>query len=57
MGSIDIIEPLSTVLSSAANNSQQDQKKNSWKRQESNPGPLGEKRERYLCSMQLPIIE
>ena len=44
MGSIDIIKPLSTVLSSAANKSQQCR--------ESNPGSLGAKRERYpfvLC--------
>ena len=43
MGSIDIIKPLSTVLSSAINKSQQHQEKNSWEDQESNPGLLGEK--------------
>ena len=43
MGSIDIIEPLCTILSSAINKSQQHQEKNSWKRRESNPGLLVEK--------------
>ena len=43
MGSIDIIKPLSSVLSSAINKSQQDQEKNFQKRQESKPGPLGTK--------------
>ena len=38
MGSIDIIKPLFTVLSSDINESQQHQEKNSWKPQESNPG-------------------
>ena len=26
----------------------------SWLSRDSNPGPLGEKRERYLCAMQTP---
>ena len=30
MGSVDIIEPLSTILSSAVNLTQQHQEKNSW---------------------------
>ena len=37
MGLIDMIKPLSTVLSSAINKSQQHQEKNSWERRESNP--------------------
>ena len=42
MDSIDIIKPLSTVLSNTVNKSQQCR--------ESNPGPLGAKRERSpLC--------
>ena len=28
----------------------------SWERQESNPGRLGEKRERYLCAMPTPSM-
>ena len=47
MGSIDMIKPLSTVQSSAVNKSQQHQEKNYWKWQESIPGLLGVKRERY----------
>ena len=47
MGSFDIIKPLSTVPSCAINKSQQHQEKNSWDRQELNPGLLGAKRERY----------
>ena len=43
MGLIDIIKPLSTVLSSAFNKPQQHQEKNSWERQESNPGLPGGK--------------
>ena len=54
MGSIDIIEALSTLLSSAANKSLQHQEKNSWDCQELNLGPLGEKQECYLCAMQSP---
>ena len=38
MGLIDIIKPMSTVLSSAINKSLQHQEKNSW--------------EHYLCAMQ-----
>ena len=38
MGSIDMIKPLSTVLRSAVNKSQQHQEKNSWERRVSNPG-------------------
>ena len=54
MGLIGIIEPLSTVLSSAVIKYQQHREKNSWERRESNSGLLGEKQERYLCAMQPP---
>ena len=50
MGSMDIIKPLSTVLSSVIDKSNQHQDKVN-KFRESNPGQLGEKRERYLCAM------
>ena len=50
MGSIDIIKPLSTVLSNAINESQQHYEKNSWEHQESNPGLLDEKQKCYLCA-------
>ena len=50
MGSIDIIKPLSTVLSSAVNKSREHQEKNSWERWESNPGLMGEKQVWYLCA-------
>ena len=50
MGSIDIMKPLFTVLSSAVNKSQQHQEENSWKHRESNPGLLGEKHVYYLCA-------
>ena len=43
MGSIDILKPLSIVLSSAANKYQQHQEKNSWELQETN-----------LCALQPP---
>ena len=43
MGSTDIIKPLSTVLCSAVNKSQQNQEKNSWELQETN-----------LCALQPP---
>ena len=50
MGSIDIFNPLSTVLSSAFNNSQQHQEINSCECRESNMGPLGATREHHpLC--------
>ena len=52
MGSIDIIKPLPTVLSSGVNKSQQHQEKKSWERRESNLGPLGEKQECYLRALQ-----
>ena len=45
MGLIDIIKPLSTVLSSAVNKSQQHQKKNSLERQGLNLGLQGAKQE------------
>ena len=47
MGQIYIIKPLSTVLSSAVNKSQQNHEKNSWECKESKPGPLGEKQLYY----------
>ena len=47
MGLIDIIKPLSTVLNSAVNKSQQHQEKNSWEHQELNLGLLGAKQEHY----------
>ena len=43
MGSIDIIKPQSSVLSSAVNKSQQYQEKNSWECRKSNLGQLGAK--------------
>ena len=52
MGSIDIIKPLSIVLSSAVIISQQHQEKNSWQWAKSNLGLLGEKQVCYLCAMQ-----
>ena len=55
MGLINIIKPLSTALSSAIDKSKQHEKKNSWERQQSNLGPLGEKQECYLCAMQPPV--
>ena len=45
MGSIEIIKPVSTVLSIAVNKSQQHQDKNSLERREWNLGPLREKQE------------
>ena len=52
MGLIDIIKPMSTVLSSVVNKSPQDQEKNSNEHQESNPGQPGEKQVCCLCAMQ-----
>ena len=52
MGLIDIINPLSTVLSSAINKSPEDQEKHYWESQELNPGQLGEKQVCYHCAMQ-----
>ena len=43
MGLIDIIKPLSTLLSCAVNKSQQHQEKNSEGRWEPNPGQPSEK--------------
>ena len=53
MGSIDIIKPLSIGLSSAINKYQHHQEKNSLERRKWNLGPLGEKREWYLCASSL----
>ena len=52
MALIEIIKPLSIVLSSAFNKSQQHQEKNSWDAQELNPGLLGEQQVCCLCAMQ-----
>ena len=55
MSSIDIIKPLSTVLSNAINKSQQHQDKNSWECWKLNPELLGETQICcYLCSIQPP---
>ena len=61
MGSIDIIKPLSTVLSRAINKSLQHRinsskilRKKIWEREELNHRPLGAKRERYLLCYALP---
>ena len=56
MGLIDIIKPLSTVLSGAVNKSQQHQEKKSWEHRESNRGQLGKKQVCYLCAMQSPFL-
>ena len=48
MGLIDIIKPLSIVLSSAVEKFLQHTEKNSWECQELNLGLLGEKQERIL---------
>ena len=50
MGSMDIIKPLSTVLSSTVNKSKQSVK-NYWEHRESNRGLLCEKQVCYLCTM------
>ena len=54
MGLIGIFKPLSTVLSSAINESQQHQEENSWELRETNQGLLGEKQVCHLCAMQPP---
>ena len=54
MGSIDIIQPLSTVRRSTANISQHHKEKNRWECRESNPGLLGEKQVCYLFAMLPP---
>ena len=54
MGLIDVFKPLSTVLSSAFNKSQQHEEKNSWELRESNPELLGEKQVCHLCALQPP---
>ena len=53
---IDIIKPLSTVLSSSINKSQQHQEKNCWECRELNPGLLGEKQVCYLRAMHPSLI-
>ena len=57
MDLIDIIKPLSTLLSSAINKSQQHQERNSWASRESNLGLLSETQVRYLCAMQPPTLK
>ena len=56
MGSIDIIEPLSTVLSIAVNKSQRHQEKNSREDRESNPRLLGENQVCCLRAKQPPPL-
>ena len=56
MGSIDIIKPLSNVLSSAINKSHEHQEKNTLECRELNLGLLGEKQVCYLCAMQSPLV-
>ena len=53
-GFIDIINPESTVLSSAIHKSQQHSEKNTWECKDLNPGHPGEKQVCYLCAMQPP---
>ena len=55
MGSINIIKPLFTVLSSVDNKSQLLQEKYYWKCQDLNPGRLGEKQVCYLCAIHPPL--
>ena len=52
MGSVDIFKPLSTIVRSAVNKSQQHQEKKSCECRETNPWPLGAKQECYLCAKQ-----
>ena len=52
MGSIDIIKPLSSVIISAINKSQQHQEKNSWEYKKITLWLLGEKQICCLCAMQ-----
>ena len=54
LASIDIVKPLSSILSGAVNKSQPDQEKNSWECRESNLWLLGEKQVCYLCAMPPP---
>ena len=54
MGSIDIIKPLSNVLSSAINKSHEHQEKNTLECRELNLGLLGEKQVCYLSAMYPP---
>ena len=56
MSSIDIIKPLSTVLSSVIDKSQQHQEKNSQESQELNPGPLGAKQEHHPLCYKVTLI-
>ena len=56
MGSIDIIKPLSNVLSSAINKSQQYQVINYWESRKSHLGLLDEKPVCCLCAMQPPPL-
>ena len=57
MGSIDIINPLSTVLRSGVIKSQQHQEKNSRECPETNPGLLGDKASKGpLCFADSPSL-
>ena len=55
MSLTNIFKPLSTFLKSAPSINLNIIKIIFWERLESNPGPLGEKQECYLCAMQPPI--
>ena len=57
MSLIDIIKPLSTILSSAVTKSQQHQMKNSWDGRESNRGPLGSKQEGHPLCYAAPFVQ
>ena len=54
MGLIDMMKPLSTVLSSVVNKSRQHQEKIYREHQESNPGPLDAKQEAIHCDIDPP---
>ena len=56
MGLVDIIKPLSTVLSSAVNKYKQNQDKKSWECRESNPVLLDTKQVCHLHTMQPPML-
>ena len=56
MGTIGIIKPLSTVLSSAVNKSQQHKRTNSWEHRESSPVLLDLKRDHYQLCYSAPFF-
>ena len=57
VGSIDIIKPVATVLSSTVYESYKKQDMNSWECGATNLGLLGEKQGCYHCAMQLQLIQ